>query len=205
MELKKKVWSKIDELITDPNTILASSSSCIVPSKISADLRHKNQFMVAHPVNPPYHAPMVELVPASWTREEIRDRSRAIMKEVGQVPVSLSREVPGFILNRMQYALLNECFRLVLDDVVSADDLDVVMRDGLGLRYAFMGPMETIHLNAMGLKKYCETYGETISNVSKTMGDIPSAWLMKSESDISQVSYSAIQISKEMRYFSLLD
>ena len=94
----------------------------------------------------------------------------------------------------MQYALLNECFRLVLDDVVSADDLDVVMRDGLGLRYAFMGPMETIHLNAMGLKKYCETYGETISNVSKTMGDIPSAWLMKTESDISQVGCCTILV-----------
>ena len=97
------------------------------------------------------------------------------------------REVPGFILNRMQYALLNECFRLILDGVVSADDLDVVMRDGLGLRYAFMGPMETIHLNAMGLEKYCQTYGETISNVSKTMGEIPSAWLMQTDADKSQV------------------
>ena len=70
---------------------------------------------------------------------------------------------------------------------VSADDLDVVMRDGLGLRFAFMGPMETIHLNAMGLKKYCETYGETIYNVSKTMGDIPSAWLMRNEEDKAKV------------------
>lgn len=110
-----------------------------------------------------------------------------MMKKIGQVPVSLTREMPGFVLNRMQYALLNECFRLVLDDVVSADDLDVVMRDGLGLRYAFIGPMETIHLNAMGLKKYCETYGETIYNVSKTMGDIPSAWLMKTEEDKAKV------------------
>ena len=62
------------------------------------------------------------------------------------------------------------------------------MRDGLGLRYAFMGPMETIHLNALGLKKYCETYGETISNVSKTMGDIPSAWLMETEEDKAKVN-----------------
>ena len=91
LELKKKVWAKIDELITDSNTILASSSSCIIPSKISVNLVHKDQFMVAHPVNPPYHAPMVELVPASWTREDVRDRSRMIMKKVGQVPVSLSR------------------------------------------------------------------------------------------------------------------
>ena len=111
---------------------------------------------------------MVELVPAPWTNEQTRTRTREIMKEVGQVPVSLSRyteyrpisdgsifhrticfliifffaffrELPGFILNRLQYAILNESWRLVSDGVVSADDLDVVMRDGLGLRYAFMG------------------------------------------------------------------
>ena len=64
------------------------------------------------------------------------------------------------------------------------------MRDGLGLRFAFMGPMETIHLNAMGLKKYCETYGETIYNVSKTMGEIPSAWLMRNEEDKAKVMFS---------------
>ncbi len=198
----------MDKLIKDANVIMASSSSCIVPSKISPDLEHKEQFIIAHPVNPPYHAPMVELgiilksskvmmnlsnllcfdaVPASWTRQDIRDNARSMMQKTGQVPVSLSRELPGFVLNRMQYALLNECFRLLLDDVVSADDLDVVMRDGLGLRYAFIGPMETIHLNAMGLKKYCETYGETIYNVSKTMGDIPSAWLMKTDEDKAKV------------------
>ena len=57
------------------------------------------------------------------------------MSEVGQVPVSMSKEIPGFILNRLQYALLNECWRLVADDIVSAEDLDVVMKDGLGLRY----------------------------------------------------------------------
>lgn len=150
-------------------------------------MTHRDQFLVAHPVNPPYHAPMVELVPHSETRQDIRDAVRAMMTKVGQVPVSLSRELPGFVLNRLQYALLNECFRLVLDDVVSADDLDVVMRDGLGLRYAFIGPMETIHLNAFGLKKYCETYGETIHNVSSTMGDIPSAWLMKTPEDKAKI------------------
>ena len=75
----------------------------------------------------------------------------------------------------------------ILDDVVSADDLDVVMRDGLGLRYAFMGPMETIHLNAMGTKVYCETYGDTIYNVSKDMGPIPEAWRMNTEEDKAKV------------------
>merc|ERR1712156_433223 len=106
----------------------------------------------------------------------VRAGARALMAEVGQGPVSLSREVPGFVLNRMQYALLNECWRLVRDGVVSAQDLDVVMKDGMGMRYAFMVPMETIHLNAEGTQNYCDRYGETIYNVSSDLGPIPTGW-----------------------------
>ena len=80
---------------------------------------------------------MVELVPSTWTNEFTRTETRKIMYEVGQLPVSMSREVPGFVLNRLQYALLNECWNLIADDVVSAEDLDVVMKDGLGLRHSF--------------------------------------------------------------------
>ena len=80
---------------------------------------------------------MVELVPSEWTSEATRNETRRIMREVGQVPVSMSKELPGFILNRIQYAILNECWRLVADDIVSAEDLDVVMKDGLGLRLQF--------------------------------------------------------------------
>merc|ERR1712062_763444 len=132
--------------------------------------------------------PMVELVPAPWTSTEVRAGARALMAEVGQGPVSLSREVPGFVLNRMQYALLNECWRLVRDGVVSAQDLDVVMKDGMGMRYAFMGPMETIHLNAEGTQNYCDRYGETIYNVSSDLGPIPTGWKQETEKDKAEVA-----------------
>jgi len=187
LDLKIKVWSEIDSLVSS-HTILASSTSCIVPSKISADLKNKARFIVAHPCNPPYHTPMVELVPAPWTDQDTRAKTRQIMAEAGQGPVSLSRELPGFVLNRMQYALLNECFRLIKDEVVSPQDLDVVMKDGMGMRYAFMGPMETIHLNAEGTQNYCDRYGETIYNVSSDSGPIPTAWRQESEDDKSTVA-----------------
>jgi len=187
LDLKRKVWGEVDKLV-GTDTILGTSTSCIVPSKISDFMEHKAQFIVAHPCNPPYHTPMVELVPAPWTSTEVRAGARALMAEVGQGPVSLSREVPGFVLNRMQYALLNECWRLVRDGVVSAQDLDVVMKDGMGMRYAFMGPMETIHLNAEGTQNYCDRYGETIYNVSSDLGPIPTGWKQETEKDKAEVA-----------------
>merc|ERR1712062_695757 len=187
LNLKIKVWTEIDNLVTSDKAILATSTSCILPSKICSTLKHREQFIVAHPVNPPYHAPMVELVPSEWTNEFTKTETRKIMSEVGQVPVSMSKELPGFILNRIQYAILNECWRLVADDIVSAEDLDVVMKDGLGLRYAVCGPMEVIHLNAEGLKKYCEVYGDTIYNVSTDFKGIPGAWKMDTADGVAEV------------------
>jgi len=187
LELKRKVWAEIDKLVGE-ETILATSTSCIVPSKISDFMTHKSQFIVAHPCNPPYHTPMVELVPAPWTSQDTQTKARALMMEVGQGPVSLSREVPGFVLNRMQYSLLNECWRLIRDGIVSAQDLDVVMKDGMGMRYAFMGPMETIHLNAEGTQNYCDRYGQTIYDVSSDLGAIPTGWKQETEADKLEVS-----------------
>jgi len=187
LDLKLKVWTEIDKIVK-PTTILASSTSCIVPSKISELLENRERFIVAHPCNPPYHTPMVELVPAPWTSQQTRLATRKLMEEAGQGPVSLSRELPGFVLNRMQYALLNECWRLVRDQIVSPQDLDVVMKDGMGMRYAFMGPMETIHLNAEGTQNYCDRYGETIYNVSSDSDPIPTGWKQESSEDKAEVA-----------------
>src|SRR3546814_12574882 len=82
------------------------------------------------------------------------------MESVGMVPVSVNREVEGFVLNRLQGALLAEAFKLVADGTISADDLDRTVKDGLGLRWAFMGPFETIDLNAPGgIADSCGRYG----------------------------------------------
>lgn len=95
------------------------------------------------------------------------------MLEIKQKPVTLTREVLGFATNRIQYAILNEVWHLVENDILTAQDVDTVMTEGLGLRYAFLGPLETAHLNADGIKDYMQRFGEEIWNVSETYEPTP--------------------------------
>ncbi len=103
--------------------------------------------------------PVVELCGAPWTSADTIARARTVYESIGQVPVTVKREVEGFILNRLQGALLAEAFRLVGEGYVSPQDLDHTIKDGLGLRWSFMGPFETIELNAPGgMPDYCARY-----------------------------------------------
>ncbi|XP_071818987.1 lambda-crystallin-like [Apostichopus japonicus] len=172
LELKEQVFKEMEAFVDD-DTILASSTSCIPPSKFTKDLQRRSQCLVAHPVNPPYHAPLVEVVPSEWTNPAFMDKAKKILEEVGQVPVCMKQELPGFVLNRVQYVIINECWRLVTEGVISAEDIDKVMWAGLGMRYAFIGPLEVMHLNAEGMENYIERYGPTIESVSSTFGPTP--------------------------------
>uniref|UniRef100_A0A8D2D4F0 L-gulonate 3-dehydrogenase n=1 Tax=Sciurus vulgaris TaxID=55149 RepID=A0A8D2D4F0_SCIVU len=124
-------------------------------------------------VNPPYYVPLVELIPHPETAPATMDRTHALMRKIGQSPVRVLKEIDGFVLNRLQYAIISEAWRLVEDGVVSPCDLDLVMSDGLGMRYAFIGPLETMHLNAEGMLSYCDRYSEGMKRVLKTFGPVP--------------------------------
>ncbi|MGE4045158.1 MAG: 3-hydroxyacyl-CoA dehydrogenase [Acetobacteraceae bacterium] len=156
---KQALFAELDRA-TRPETVLASSTSGIPASAFTEGLRGRGRCLVAHPVNPPYLVPLVELCPAPWTDPAVVDRTRSLMHRAGQVPATVKKEMDGFALNRLQGALLAEAFRLLADDVISPNDLDSLVKHGLGLRWSFMGPLETIDLNAPGgLADYCERYG----------------------------------------------
>ena len=166
VDAKRAIFAEMDALAA-PDAILASSSSAIVPSLFSESLKGRARCLVAHPVNPPHLVQIVELVGAPWTAPETIARAKEVYESVKQVPIIVRKEIEGFILNRLQGALLAEAFRLVGEGYVSAEDLDKTIRDGLGLRWAFMGPFETIELNAPGgISDYCARYGETLLKLS---------------------------------------
>ncbi|HZW47444.1 MAG TPA: 3-hydroxyacyl-CoA dehydrogenase [Microvirga sp.] len=158
VETKRALFSELDRLAPE-DAILASSTSAIVASRFTEELPGRARCLVAHPVNPPHLVPLVELCGAPWTAPETIARARAIYEGVEQVPIIVNREVEGFVLNRLQGALLAEAFRLVGEGVVSPQDLDKTLKEGLGLRWSFIGPFETIELNAPGgIADYCNRY-----------------------------------------------
>jgi L-gulonate 3-dehydrogenase len=166
LDVKRAIFAELDKLAA-PETILASSTSTIVASSFTEDLNGRHRCMVAHPVNPPHLVPLVELVAAPWTAPEAVAKAKAVYEAVGQVPIVVKCEIEGFILNRLQAVLLSEAFRLVEDGYVTPQDLDKTLKDGLGLRWSFMGPFETIELNAPdGIPDYCARYGPSLSRLS---------------------------------------
>ena len=169
LDVKKAIFADLDRLAPQ-NAVIASSSSAILPSMFTEQLPHRHRCLVIHPINPPYLIPAAEVVPAPWTSPEIVQRARDFLVAAGQSPIVLKRELDGFIMNRMQGALLEEAFRLVADGFANTEDVDIGIREGLALRWSFMGPFETIDLNAPGgVRDYVERYQGMYSSLFAQM------------------------------------
>ena len=156
--IKKALTKEIDAATPD-NIPIASSTSGIPTSLYAVDLKGKDRCLVAHPINPPHLIPAVEIVPAPFTSEVITQTVKDIMISIDKEPLELKKEIPGFVVNRLQGALLSEAFKLVKDGISSAENIDKAISEGLGLRWSFMGPFQTIHLNAPeGITGYIKRY-----------------------------------------------
>ncbi|MDQ3557657.1 MAG: 3-hydroxyacyl-CoA dehydrogenase, partial [Pseudomonadota bacterium] len=170
LELKRGVFAELDA-VAEPNTILASASSAIPASRFAAELAGRRRCLVVHPGNPPTLIKVAEVVPADFTAPEIVERTMNFLRSCGSAPILVKREVEGFVFNRLQGALLREAYCLVRDGVSSVEDIDRIVRDGLGLRWSVVGPFETVDLNTRGgIASHAEKMGPAYERMGAERG-----------------------------------
>jgi len=157
-----------------PDVVLGSSTSANDMTVIAKGLAGAHRCIVSHPVNPPHVIPLVEVLEGAETRPDVTASTLALLRRAGMAPVVLDRFAPGFVLNRLQAAVLREAVSLVGTGVASPEVVDIVMRDGLGLRWALMGPFGTAHANADGgAGSYFRRYGDAYRAIWKDLDPAP--------------------------------
>lgn len=147
--LKRSLFRRLADL-APADAPIASSSSFLPASRFAADVPGRERCLVVHPGNPPYLLRVAEVVPAPFTAPDTIARAEAVLATAGIAPVRVAREIDGFVFNRLQGAVLREAYCLVRDGVASVEDVDRIVRDGLGLRWSLVGPFETSDLNTRG-------------------------------------------------------
>ena len=145
VELKRHIFEKLDALCP-PHTILGSNTSTLMPSRFMNTVQRRDKVLVAHYANPPYLIPIVELVRGPSTSDETVETMQALLTRVGKRPVIVQKEVPGFILNRLQGALLREALHMVQNGIASPQDIDTAMKNSIGRRWAVAGIFEVFEL-----------------------------------------------------------
>jgi L-gulonate 3-dehydrogenase len=195
LDVKCQLYPHVDRA-TPPAAIIASSTSGIKASLFTENLSGRARCLVAHPINPPHLVPVVELCGAPWTSPATVERAREVMHGIGQVPIVVRRELDGFIVNRLQGALLSEALRLVGEGYVSPQDLDKTVQDGLGLRWSFIGPFATIELNAPGgVADYCARYG----SIYRAVAANPPAPVVWDAANVDRVASQLESLTSEAR------
>jgi len=175
LDLKRSLFKALDGL-APTSTILASSTTGLPPSSFTSDLAGRDRCIAVHPLNPPYLHPAVEVTRAPWTSDDCAARTQALMESIGQVPIMLRGE-GQLVLTRLAAAILTEAFRMVEEGSATVEDVDKAMRDGLGLRYAFMGPFEVTDLNApAGIADFISRYGPTFTAIRKAREGHATDW-----------------------------
>jgi carnitine 3-dehydrogenase len=171
LETKRRLFASMEAGIA-PDTVVASSTSGLMPSELQADRAHPERYVVGHPFNPPHLIPLVEVVGGRATDPAVVDWTVAFYAALGKRPIRIKREVPGHVANRMQVALYREAIHLVLEDVASMADVDAAIAYGPGLRWALIGPHLAHHLagGRGGLRHLLEHIGPGIERWWNDLG-----------------------------------
>jgi len=145
LNVKRQVFATLDKACP-ANTILASNSSSFLPSQMASATGRPDKVLVTHYFNPPYLLPLVEIVRSPITSDETVSTVYELMLGIGKRPAIVQKEVPGFIGNRLQMALIRECLSIVEKGIASAEDVDTVVKNGFGRRLAVAGPIEVFDI-----------------------------------------------------------
>ena len=155
---------KIIGKISKPDAVISSSSSGLLPSKIYSKCKNPSRTIVAHPFNPVYMLPGVEIVPGKKTSFKTLKKAKRFYESISMNPIMLKKELPGFLSDRLQEALWREALHIVNEGYASTEDLDRAIEDGPGMRWSLMGTFLTFHLaggNA-GMKHMLEQFGPAL-------------------------------------------
>ncbi|MBX3030450.1 MAG: 3-hydroxyacyl-CoA dehydrogenase family protein [Chloroflexi bacterium] len=167
LELKQKVYAEYEQHV-GPEVILASNTSGIPATKIAANLQHPERVVVMHWSNPPHLIPMIEVVPGEQTSKATVDDTIAVIEDVGYYPCLLKKEVPGFVENRVLYAIMRECLALVDEGVVDLEELDLNVKWGIGYKLAVIPPMHLLDMAGMDIYTAVASYlNPDLSNASE--------------------------------------
>ena len=162
-----KLKTKLMEIIgkySKPNAIISSSSSGLLPSRIYSKCKNPSRTIIAHPFNPVYMLPGVEIVPGKRTKKNFLKKAYKFYKSISMNPIMIKKELPGYLSDRLQEALWREALHIVNEGYASTKELDRAIEDGPGMRWSLMGTFLTFHLaggNA-GMKHMLEQFGPAL-------------------------------------------
>jgi 3-hydroxyacyl-CoA dehydrogenase len=165
MDLKKEAFTKLDHL-APPHTILASNTSGLSITEIGAVTHRPEKTIITHGGNPPHIIPVIEIVRGEKTSDETAELTYRLMLKLGKQPVRLLKEVPGFLFNRLQFALYREALHCLEEGVATAEDIDLVVKAGYGFRLSILGPLETSDFGGLDtFYRICQNLWPELSDV----------------------------------------
>jgi len=174
LDIKQKVYAEA-EAAAGPQAIIASSTSGILPSDLQAGMTHPERLVVAHPFNPVYLLPLVELVGGKQTAPETIERAKAIYAAIGMHPLHIRKEIEAFVADRLLEAVWRECLWLVTDGIATTGEIDDAIRYGFGLRWAQMGIFETYRIagGEAGMRHFMAQFGPCLKWPWTKLTDVP--------------------------------
>jgi len=212
IEFKQALWQAIEAAAPDTALFLSSSSS--IPASVQATkMADPGRLVIGHPFNPPHLMPLVEVVPSPLTSEAVTARARAFYQDLGKVALVLRKEISGFVANRLQAAIFQESVYLVAQGVVTLDELDDVVTNSLGIRWATSGPFLSFHLGGGpgGLSHFIDHLGPPLEQSWATLGkaafDAPTKALLAQQvaSSYGAQAFSALSETRDAKEIAVIN